>query len=449
MSKAIAIWDEIMTSLETECSTVSFDVWVKTLQPVCISENKLILLATNSEHKENVNSKLRILIRQVLKQSKPYIEDIIVALSDELSLYADDEKEQAASEFDVKLSAPNEIMKKYNFENFVIGKCNEYAVEAAKSISNNPGEQYNPFFLYGDSGLGKTHIMHAIGNSIMMSKPELKIVYVTSEKFLNDFITSIPTGSAKEVAKSFREKYRKADVLIIDDVQFISGKTATVEELFHTFNELHDSGKQLIFTSDRPPSELRDIEDRLRSRFGWGLIIDVQQPDYETRIAILRKKSQAKFVNIPIDVLSIMAEEMNSNIRDMESLLNKVIFLSGLTKRAPSKELVYEALKDYRNVVEEKISSDSILDCVCAYFKLSPDDILGKKKTKDIVEPRQICMYLMTEYTNYPLGTIGKQLGGRDHTTIMHARDKIEKMLGTVERVRTAVEDIKCMIFKK
>lgn len=440
----------MMSSLETECSAVSFDVWIRTLEPLCISEGRLILLAANENHKENVNARLKITIKQVLKTIEPFVLDVIIVEPGEKELYTEDKSVPAEPDPEIELSSGNEINKKYNFENFVVGKCNEYAVAAAKAISDEPGTKYNPLFLYGGVGLGKTHIMHAIGNSLMVSHPHLKVVYVSSEKFLNDFISSIPTGKGnKEVAKSFRDKYRKADVLMIDDVQFIAGKPATVEELFHTFNELHGQGKQLIFTSDRPPSEIRDIEERLRSRFGWGLIIDIQPPDIETRIAILKKKSQALFANIPIDVLSAMAEAIESNIREMESLLNKVIFLSGLTGKPASVDLVREALKDYRNTTEEKVSTDSIIDCICSYFKMSKTDLLGKKKTKEIVEPRQICMYLMTEFTNFPLGTIGDIIGGRDHTTVMHARDKIEKMLLTVPRIQTAVEDIKCLIYKK
>ena len=440
----------MMSALETECSAVSFDVWIKTLEPLCVSDGRLILVAANENHKENVNSRLKITIKQVLKTIESLISDVIVVCPDEKDLYAADKEMPVDFDAGIELSAPNEIIKKYNFENYVVGKCNEYAVAAAKAISDEPGTKYNPLFLYGGVGLGKTHIMHAIGNSLMVSRPSLKVVYVSSEKFLTDFINSIPTGKGnKEVAKSFRDKYRKADVLMIDDVQFIAGKQATVEELFHTFNELHDSGKQLIFTSDRSPAEIRDIEERLRSRFGWGLIIDIQPPDVETRIAILRKKSQSLGVNISMDVLASMAEAIESNIRDMESLLNKVIFLSGLINRPPSVDLVREALKDYRNVTEEKIPTDRIIDCVCQYFKMPKGDLLGKKKNKEIVEPRQLCMYLMTEYTNLPLGNIGDVCGGRDHTTVMHARDKIDKMLVSVPRIQTAAEDIRCLILKK
>ena len=289
--------------------------------------------------------------------------------------------------------------------------------------------------------------MHAIGNSLFVSTPELKIIYVSSEKFLNDFIQSI--GNGKESPNSFRDKYRSADVLMIDDIQFISGKERTQEELFHTFNDLHDAGKQLVFTSDCPPSEIPDLEERLRSRFEWGLITDIQPPDIETRIAILNKKAQKLRINIPLDVLTFMAEKIENNIREMESLLNKVVFLCGLTNRPPSIDLVRDTLKDYRGATDEKISPDSIIESVCKYFGLGKNELLGKKKNKEIVEPRQICMYLMSDLTNMPLETVGNICGGRDHTTVMHARDKIERLMPGSDRIRNAVEDIKSMIYKK
>ena len=289
--------------------------------------------------------------------------------------------------------------------------------------------------------------MHAIGNSLLVSHPEKKIIYVSSEKFLNEFISSI--GNGKESQNSFRDKYRSADVLMIDDIQFISGKERTQEELFHTFNDLHDTGKQLVFTSDCPPAEIPDLEERLRSRFEWGLITDIQPPDIETRIAILKKKAQKLMCNIPLDVLTFMAEKIENNIREMESLLNKVVFLSGLTNLPPSIDLVRDTLKDYRNVADEKVSPDTIIECVCKYFGVTKEELLGKKKNKEIVEPRQICMYLMADLTNMPLETVGNICGGRDHTTVMHARDKIERLMPTSERIKNGVTDIKSMVYKK
>lgn len=448
MKSASEIWRDMLSDLETECSAVSFDVWIKTLEPYAVDDNRLVLIAANDEHKNKVNASHKIIIKLVAQKVAPFLRDIIVIEESEKELYG---YAQTAEERDEK-PRPNyavgtPINPKYNFEEYVVGKCNEFTVAAAHAVSEAPGQKFNPLFIYGDTGLGKTHIMHAIGNSMLLSFPEKKIIYVSSEKFLNDFISSI--GNGKESQNSFRDKYRSADVLMIDDIQFISGKERTQEELFHTFNDLHDAGKQLVFTSDRPPADIPDLEDRLRSRFEWGLITDIQPPDIETRIAILTKKAQKLQCNISTEVLSFMAEKIENNIREMESLLNKVVFLSGLTNRPPSVDLVRDTLKDYRNVTDEKVRPDVIIDSVCKYFGLNKEELLGKKKNKEIVEPRQICMYLMADLTNMPLETVGNVCGGRDHTTVMHARDKIERLMPTAERIKTAVEDVKSMIYKK
>lgn len=447
MKSASEIWRDMLSDLETECSAVSFDVWIKTLEPYVVDDNRLVLVATNEEHKNKVNSSHKIIIKLVAQKVAPFLRDIIIIENGEKNLYGDGEENIAEKKITANYAVGTPINPKYNFEEFVVGKCNEFAVAAAHAVSDAPGQKFNPLFIYGGVGLGKTHIMHAIGNSLLVSNPEMKIIYVSSEKFLNDFINSISSG--KDSQLSFRDKYRSADVLMIDDIQFISGKERTQEELFHTFNDLHDAGKQLVFTSDCPPAEIPDLEDRLRSRFEWGLITDIQPPDIETRIAILNKKAQKLQVNIPTDVLTFMAEKIENNIREMESLLNKVVFLSGLTNRPPTIDLVRDTLKDYRNVTDEKISPNVIIDSVCHYFGLTKDELLGKKKNKEIVEPRQICMYLMADLTNMPLETVGNLCGGRDHTTVIHARDKIERLMPTSERIKTAVGNIKSIIYKK
>ena len=449
MKSANEIWRDMLVDLETECSAVSFDVWIKTLEPYTVDErNRLILVATNEEHRARVNASHRILIKLVAQKIAPFLSDIIVIESAEKDLYtAPDAKVEEEKKPAQTYAVGNPINPKYNFEEFVVGKCNEFTVAAAHAVSEAPGTKFNPLFIYGGTGLGKTHIMHAIGNSLLISHPEKKVIYVSSEKFLNDFISAI--GNSKESQNSFRDKYRSADVLMIDDIQFISGKERTQEELFHTFNDLHDSGKQLVFTSDRPPADIPDLEERLRSRFEWGLITDIQPPDIETRIAILTKKAHKLQCNIPLDVLTFMAEKIENNIREMESLLIKVVFLSGLTGRAPSIETVRETLKDYRNVTDEKINPETIIECVCKYFGTTKNELLGKKKNKEIVEPRQICMYLIADLTNLPLGSVGNLCGGRDHTTVIHARDKIERIMPTSDRIKNAVTDIKSMIYKK
>ena len=309
-----------------------------------------------------------------------------------------------------------------------------------------PGLRYNPLFIYGGAGLGKTHLMHAIGNSLRVSHPHLKVLLVSSEKFVNELVKHI--GVKGGGGSAFRDKYRSADVLMVDDIQFISGKTATTEEIFHTFNELYDANKQLVFTSDRAPKDIPDIDERLRSRFEWGFTADIQPPDLETRIAILRKKAQIQKYNISMEVLAYMAECISSNVREMEGLLNKVILLSQLNETQPSIEMCKEALKDYSQKNDGEVTADDIIDATCKCFSVKREDLIGKRKTREIVEPRQICIYVITELLDLPLSTIGNMFGGRDHTTIMYARDKVAQSLSD-SRVKDNVDNIKNMVYKK
>ncbi|MCL2797504.1 MAG: chromosomal replication initiator protein DnaA, partial [Firmicutes bacterium] len=345
------LWQKMLTRLETEISAVNFDVWIKTLEPVQSAEGKLVLCAANAGIRNFVTDKFKGLMIKAMVHVNPAMKEIAIIDPSNRDSYTETDEEPAAPEPEPAPPVANVINPRYNFENFVVGKSNQFMYAAAIAVSNEPGIRYNPLFIYGGAGLGKTHIMHAIGNSLRMSHPHLKVLYAASEKFLNEFIEYIRTSKAKST--HFREKYRAVDVLMIDDIQFIAGKPETQVEMFNTFNELHGANKQLVFTSDRPPDEIQDLEERLRSRFKWGLMADVQQPDLETRIAILQKKAETEKYNIPANVLAFMAESMSSNVRDMESLLNKVILLSRLSDRDPDIETVKEALKDYADKTEE------------------------------------------------------------------------------------------------
>lgn len=450
MNSAKELWEKMLTSLEIEVSAVNFDVWIKTLEPICIVDGRLVLLSPGG--RQFVVDKFSSVLERAMTDADPAMTGLLIVGKEDADIYRtknDEEpyaKAQEEPEEIPKVEA-NVINPKYNFENFVVGKSNQFMYAAARAVADEPGSRYNPLFIYGGAGLGKTHIMHAIGNSVRMSHPHLKVLYASSEKFVNEFIASIRTTKGKST--NFRDKYRSVDVLMIDDIQFIADKSGTQEELFHTFNDLYNNNKQIILTSDRPPKEISPLEERLRSRFEWGLIADVQSPDLETRVAILQKKAQAEKYNIPFDVLSLMAEKMSSNIRDMESLLNKVIFLSRLYNSAPSADLVYEALKDYGHKSEERVSAEGIIDCVCRYFSVTRDDLVGKKKNKEVVEPRQICIYLITDMIALPLTTIGGLFGGRDHTTVMHARDKVAEKMQTNQKLKVQVNDIKDMVLKK
>ena len=471
MTSAKQIYKTLLTDLETSMSAVDFDVWIKTLEPVGIKEGKLVLCASSDRMKDFVNEKFNGTLLASLAKTNPLVLGItLIAPSEKLSFLNEEpeikKQEHSSSKSAVpatdniekeKLDKPPEIKSepprcdmtpinpKFNFEEFVEGKSNQYMCAAAMAVAENPGRSYNPLFIYGGTGLGKTHIMHAIANSVFVNHPHKRVMYVSSENFLNDFVELVRKGRAKE----FRDKYRSVDILMIDDIQFISGKPGVQEEIFHTFNALHGAGKQLVFSSDRPVREIRDLEERLQSRFESGLMVDVQLPDVETRTAILQKKAFGLNVIIDPAVLFFMAEKVSSNIRELEGLLNRVMFLSRLNDEAPTVVLVKEALDGASERSEEAVSSDKVIECVSRYYNISKDDLIGKKKNRDIAEPRQICMYLVNEIVGLPLAKVGENFGGRDHTTVMHARKKVLELIQTNVKVKLAVNDIKEMVFKQ
>ena len=444
------IWSDALAILEIEASAISFDVWIRPLEAVDIEDDRLILNAPTEANVAAINGQLRPLICEVLHRINPLVADIELRLPSLSETRAPAvEKEEAAIEKPRKMQPgfdSSMINPRYTFDNFVVGKCNQLVVAAAKAVVMTPGTLYNPLFIYGGVGLGKTHILHAIGNAIRKNDSALKVMYISSEKFVNEFIEAIRSSGG---AGGFREKYRSVDVLMIDDIQFISKKAGTQEELFHTFNDMCQANKQLIFASDRAPKEIPDIEDRLRSRFEWGLIADIQPPDLETRIAILQKKAQLEKHIVPSEVLYFMAAHIDNNIREMESMLNKVVLLSKLYDKPVTLELAQETFKDYNGPTEEAVGADDIIDTTCKYFGITREDIVGKKRDKKIVEPRQICIYLISEMLPLPLTSIGSIMGGRDHTTIMHAKNKIASAVTKDERFRSAVQDIRDMIYKK
>lgn len=441
--------------IEPEVSTITFDLWIKPLEPVDVDENKLILLAPSELCRDNINRSLRPVITRVLTGVNPLFTGIDILIPSEMSQnrMADDEPEEETEQPETASPSPQMdatvLNHRYTFDNFVVGECNKFAVAAARAVAEKLGEQYNPLFIYGGAGLGKTHIMHAIGNYIRKHDQHKKVLYVSSEKFVNDLIASIRAKSGSTV--DFREKYRSADVLMIDDIQFISKKESTQMEMFHTFNDLYQANKQIIFASDRSPKEIPDLEERLRTRFEWGLIADVQPPDLETRIAILQKKSQIEKYYVPEEVLNFMAQRIDSNIREMESLLNKVILLSKLYDKPVSVELAAEAFKDYApKTKDEALTPDDVIEATLKLYPgLSREELLGKKRDKDIVEPRMICIYLISELLPLPLTSIGAVMGGRDHTTVMHSKNKVAGLISRDERIKSKVEDIRNMVYKK
>ena len=326
---------------------------------------------------------------------------------------------------------------RYTFDSFVVGPTNKMAHAVSVAVAESPGGSYNPLFLYGGAGLGKTHLMHSIAHHIINNRPDLRVLYVTSEKFTNELIDSLKHDKNKE----FRDKYRNIDVLLIDDIQFIIGKESTQEEFFHTFNELHEAKKQIVISSDKHPREIATLEERLRSRFEWGITADIQPPDYETKMAILNKRAELDRIDIPGEVMEYVANNITSNIRELEGALNKICVFSTLENKPITLELAEKALKDTIDNQKE-ITPQLIMDIVSEHYNISVSDIVSKKKNKEINTPRQICMYLVRKYTNSSLQSIGKMLGDRDHTTIMHGAEKITNTIDHDEILRNNIDII-------
>ena len=340
-------------------------------------------------------------------------------------------------------ASKSNLNSNYTFDTLVVGSNNRFAHSASLAVAESPGEAYNPLYIYGGPGLGKTHLMHSIGHFILERNPDAKIICVTSEEFTNEVIESIRSGNAAAMNK-FREKYRTIDVLMIDDVQFIIGKESTQEEFFHTFNALHSAGKQIILTSDKPPKEMETLEERIRSRFEWGLMADIGTPDYETRMAILRKKIEADEMNLSDEILNYIATNIKSNIRELEGALNKLLAYSNLEKTDITMEI---AQKELQNIITpdkpKEITPQLIIEVVSEHFQISLDQMISKNRSKDIARPRQIAMYLCKNMTDTPLDSIGALLGGRDHSTIIHGVQKISDEYESDETTRSLIDTIK------
>ena len=448
MQDLTSLWQAVLDKLELNVSNVSFIMWFKPLKVLDYSEeNKKLIISTNSSSAKNqimrnYFEKLSSAIKDIFGQN---IDIEILDPNEEIEFIKLHGEKTVQKEVEV---AKNPFNSKYTFDNFVVGKSNQFVYAAARAVAEHPGEKFNPLFIYGGVGLGKTHLLHAIGNYIHEFNPNLKVMYVTCEQFANDYIESLGSNTKNKAILEFRTKYRNLDVLMVDDIQFISKKTSTQEEFFHTFNELFQNNKQIIISSDRPPKDIETLADRLRSRFTCGLIQDIQTPDLETRIAILRKKCQLEKYIIDDDVIDFIAEKINANIRELEGMLSKVYFLATLIgKRSATMDEAREAFNG--QIEEEKnegLTPDQIISTVCQYFDITKEDIVGKKKSKDVVEPRMIAIYLISEILEIPLVSIGKIFGGRDHTTIMHSRDKISDQLKTSHKIQSFVSEIKKML---
>lgn len=441
------IWKQILEKLELRISSVSFMLWIKTIKPLEIDENGNFILVAQSVTAKN----------QILRNFLDKIDDCaneVTGKSFKITILDQNEEVEYLknNKVDEKNTSKNEekspFKEKFTFDNFVVGKSNQFVYAAARTVAEHPGKRYNPLFIYGGVGLGKTHLLHAIGNYIHEFSPNLKIMYVTCEQFTNDYIASLYSPTKNKSIMEFRGKYRNLDVLMVDDIQFISRGKETQEEFFHTFNELIMNNKQIIICSDRPPKDIETLEDRLRSRFSSGLIHDIQAPDIETRIAILHKKSQLEKYYAEDEVINYIAERVDTNIRELEGKLSEVYFLATLNgKKVATMEEAKEVFtKEPKEEIKNDLNVDKIISTVCDYFNIGYQDIIGKKKNKEVVEPRMIAIYLISELLNLPLVNIGKIFGGRDHTTIMHSRDKITDELKTNKKIQNLVSDIKNML---
>jgi chromosomal replication initiator protein len=417
------LWNDVLNVIKVELTEVSFNTWLKSIEPISLNNNKIILAVPNDFTKGILKGRYFNLIKNSIKQvsNQDYTIEFIIP-GEDTNINVGQVIQQEVPENNQRA----QLNPKYTFNTFVIGNSNRFAHAASLAVAEAPAQAYNPLFIYGGVGLGKTHLMHAIGHYILSQNPNSKVVYVSSEKFTNELINSIREYRNEE----FRNKYRNIDVLLVDDIQFIAGKEGTQEEFFHTFNALHENNKQIIISSDRPPKEIPTLEDRLRSRFEWGLIADIQPPDFETRIAILRKKANVENIEVSDEVMEYIATKIQSNIRELEGALIRVVAYSSLTNRSVTEELAEEALKDILSSNKAvDITVDIIKEIVSKNFKIKIDDFNSKKRTRAIAFPRQIAMYLTRELTDLSLPKIGDEFGGRDHTTVIHACDKINSDL--------------------
>ena len=449
MDKILEKWDEILQTVKTEhdVSDISFDTWIKPLEVFGVEGNTLYILVPSEQMTLSYISKkyylpLKVAIAEIIG-TEYEIQFILPEQTKNIRPSNNKGKKTPEPE----ASKRSNLNPNYTFDTFVVGGNNNFAHAASLAVAESPGEVYNPLFLYGGVGLGKTHLMHSIAHFILDKNPKKKVLYVTSETFTNELIEALKNGktAGNESAMSkFRDKYRNNDVLLIDDIQFIIGKESTQEEFFHTFNALHSAGKQIILTSDKPPKDMETLEERIRSRFEWGLMADIGAPDYETRMAILRRKVESDDMSLSDDILNYIANNIKSNIRELEGAFNKVMAGAKLEKKEVTLELAEQALKDIISPDEKKvITPEYIISVVAEHYGVTPADLSGNKRNSKIVMPRQVSMYLCREIISTPLKNIGKALGNRDHTTVMHGIEKIENELQTDDNLKNTIDILK------
>ncbi|MED1202704.1 chromosomal replication initiator protein DnaA [Heyndrickxia acidicola] len=446
MENIADLWDKALSIIEKKISKPSFETWLKSTKAHSLKGDTFIITVPNDFARDWLEGRYVNLISGVLYEitGEELSIKFIIPQNQEEEDYAANVPQQKRPKIDEPVELfQNMLIPKYTFDTFVIGSGNRFAHAASLAVAEAPAKAYNPLFIYGGVGLGKTHLMHAIGHYVLEHNPQAKVVYLSSEKFTNEFINSIRDNRAGD----FRNKYRNVDILLIDDIQFLAGKEQTQEEFFHTFNALHEESKQIVISSDRPPKEIPTLEDRLRSRFEWGLITDITPPDLETRIAILRKKAKADGLDIPNEVMLYIANQIDSNIRELEGALIRVVAYSSLINKDINADLAAEALKDIIPSSKPRvITIHDIQKTVGEEYNVKLEDFKAKKRTKSVAFPRQIAMYLSRELTDFSLPKIGEEFGGRDHTTVIHAHEKISKMLQIDTQLEKKLTEIQSLL---
>ncbi|MDI6711689.1 MAG: chromosomal replication initiator protein DnaA [Anaerosomatales bacterium] len=445
---AATVWSEALDVVRSELNTPTFKTWFEHTTLLGVVDGVFVVGVPNEFARDWLESRYSGLLSAALSQVSGLDASVVFEVSDSAVVRADTPPAEPAQ---LQQEAPRrrspeaseaELNPKYTFESFVVGSSNEFAYHAALAVAETPGGAYNPLYIYGGVGLGKTHLLQAIGHYVSASFPHKRVKYVSSEQFTNDFINSIGDRDKRRI-DGFRRQYRTNDVLLVDDIQFIAGKEQTQEEFFHTFNALQQAGKQIVLSSDKPPKDIGNIEDRLRSRFEMGLITDIQPPELETRIAILRRKVEAERLLVPDEVLSFVAERISSNIRELEGALIRVVAFSSLTRAPIDLALAASVLKDiFPERTARPISIATIQQEVCKFYGISRNDLVGSKRSQSYVYPRQIAMYLARELTDFSLPRIGQEFGGRDHTTVIHATAKIRKLMNEQREVYNQVQTL-------
>ena len=429
MNPAADIWARLLELMKADMTSTTITTWFDDIVPVALEDDRYVIYSPTRFKRDIIASRYAQFIKKALFELFSAELDVVVLTENELTDYQQPAKE----------NTPFPGTEDYTFDRFVVGSSNKFAHAAARAVADNPGRNYNPLYIYGESGLGKTHLLYAIAHTIHAAHPDYKIVYIKGDAFTTDLIQAIREGRNQE----FREKYRGADVFLMDDVQFIAGRDSTQEEMFHTFNTLYELKKQIVCTSDRPPKELLRLDDRLKTRFEWGLLADIQPPDYETRMAIIKSKAIRMGVELPEFLLQLIAENITANVRQIEGTVNKITAYQDLMGDSISKDTVVRAVKDmFKDKSDIVPTAEVIIDEVCKFYNIEPGILRGQSRAKDISMARQIAMFLIRRMTNLSLKEIGKEFDGRDHTTVLHSIERIEDLSKNDPEKSEIIKDI-------